>query len=127
MSIPWRWIRQDSKDRPGSQFIVAIALPFSPDELQTIQDSLGPAFVVEDIRTAPPEASVVIVPPCSPATIEAVMHVFPGARVLVVDGDFGAADEPVRHSMTARRSLQCDAGPADLAVSVRWAQGRTAA
>jgi hypothetical protein len=68
---------------------VAVAMPLSPAELDAIQDALGTGYAVVDIRTAPPESNVVVVPRCSPGTIRAVRRTFPGAEVLIVDPDAG--------------------------------------
>jgi hypothetical protein len=64
---------------------VAVALPLSQAELDAIQDGLGVEYVVFDIRCAPPESDVVVVPPCSPGTIRAVCRTFPMAEVVVVE------------------------------------------
>ena len=106
---------------------VAVASPLSQDQLGALQDALGPSFAVADIRWAPRESAVVVVPPCSPGTINAVLGAFPLAQVLVVEVDAGVGG-PVGRALSAGASAYLGpVGPAGLAESVRWAQARLAA
>jgi hypothetical protein len=107
----------------GAPVRVAVALPQTSDQLEQLQEALGPEFVVEDIRRAPADAEVVMVPPCSPGAIRAILRDFPVAHVVVVEGEgspverafFAGASDYLRHT-TARQ----------LADSVRWTLGRIA-
>jgi hypothetical protein len=94
-----------SRDNPTTAAqIVAIALPWSPERLRAMQEALGPGFVVEDIRTAPPETALVVVPPCSPGAIRAVKRTFPAARVLIVEAGATTPAGPVNRAMLAGAS-----------------------
>jgi hypothetical protein len=104
---------------------VAVAVPLAPDRLQATQAALGPGLLLVDIRRAPTDAAVVIVPPCSPGTLRAVMRTFPKAQVLVVepDGDLGAG--PISRALGAGASAYVrTAEIGGLAASVRWARER---
>ena len=107
---------------------IAVALPLSDDELMAMQDALGEQFVVTDIRRAAPSSAVVVVPPCSPGAIAAVLRTFPMAQVLVIDPVVDSGGGPVRRALSTGASgfVRPD-GVAGLADSVRWVQGRTAA
>ena len=107
---------------------IAVALPMSEDELTAVQDALGEHFVVTDIRRAARDSAVVLVPPCSPGAIAAVLRTFPMAQVLVVEPVADSGGGPVRRALSKGASgfVRTD-GAAGLADSVRWVQGRTAA
>jgi hypothetical protein len=108
--------------------VVAVALRLSPEQLEALRDALGPECAVEDIRRAPRDSALVVVPPCSPGALTAVMRTFPKARVLVVEMEGDATSGPVARALGAGAAGYV--GPvaaAGLAQSVRWAQGRLAA
>jgi hypothetical protein len=107
---------------------VALGLPLEPDQLEALHAALGPTFDVQDIRHAPPDSAVVVVPPCSPGAIRAVLQSFPGAQVLVAEmnGDAGAGSEARVLSAGAAGYVRARDGWA-LADSVREAQDSVAA
>jgi hypothetical protein len=88
-------------DGPVPPVVVAVALRRSARELEDMQEALGAGFIVEDIRTAPAEAAVVVVPPCSPGAIKAILHAFPSAQVVVVEGEATARVGPVERVLLA--------------------------
>lgn len=117
--------------KPGvalDRVTIVVALPLSKDELTAVQDALGEHFVVTDIRRAARNSAVVVVPPCSPGAIAAVLRTFPMAQVLVVEPVADSGGGPVGRALSkgACGFVRND-GAAGLADSVRWAQGRTAA
>ena len=107
---------------------VAMALRLTPDQLQAVQDALGSGFAVEDIRSAPRDSAMVVVPPCSPSTIGAVLHDFPTALVLVVEANTVGGPGPIGRALAGGAMAYAGAtGAAGLAASVRWAQEGLAA
>jgi hypothetical protein len=108
--------------------IIAMALPLSEDERGAMQQALGERFVVTDIRRAARNSAVVVVPPCSPGAIAALLQTFPMAQVLVVEPVADTGDGPVGRALSKGASsfVRTD-GAAGLAESIRWAQSRTAA
>jgi hypothetical protein len=110
------------------QVIVAFAIALSPDQLQATQDALGPGFLLTDIRRAPSQSGVVVVPPCSPGTIRAVLRTFPNAQVLVVGTDAGTSAGLVGRALSGGASWYVRTIDGDgLAELVRWAQEQVAA
>jgi hypothetical protein len=108
--------------------VVALALALSPGQLEATQDALGPGFVLTDIRRAPRHAEIVVVPPCSPGTIRAVLRTFPAARVLVVGTDAGTSAGLVRRALSGGASWYVRTIDGDgLAELVRWAHQQVAA
>ncbi len=111
-----------------SRITVAIALPLSPAQMQAVQAALGSAFAVEDIRRAPRESAIVVVPPCSAGTIRAVRRDFPAARVVVIEANTGENAGPIGRALASGAAVYAGAtGPAGLADSVRWAHQGLAA
>ena len=107
---------------------VAVAWPLSSDQLSAVQAALGTRYTVEDVRRASPDCTVVLVPPCGPGTLNAVLDAFPRAQVLVVEVDSGPDNGPVGRALTAGASGYArTAGAAGLADAVRWAETRLAA
>jgi hypothetical protein len=111
-----------------TQIMVAMALPLSPAQMQAVQDALGSGFTVEDIRTAPRDSAMVVIPPCSASTIGAVLRDFPNALVLVVEANTPGKAGPVARALAGGAAAYAGpTGPAGLADSVRWAQEGLAA
>jgi hypothetical protein len=107
----------------GAPLVIAVAVRRSPDQLKEMQDALGPGFVVADIRRAPSDADLVLVPPCSPGTIKAILRDFPMAQILVVEGD----GSPVDRALLAGASEYVrNTTAGNLADFVRWTLGRPA-
>jgi hypothetical protein len=107
---------------------VAVAIPLTAEQLGAVQAALGPGFTVEDVRLAPREAGVVVVPPCSPGTIQAVLRAFPVAQVLVVEIADDSEGGPVGRALSAGAAAYLrPLNPDGLAESVRWTQTGLAA
>jgi hypothetical protein len=110
------------------EVIVALAVTLSPEQLEATRDALGPGFVLTDIRRAPSQAGVVVVPPCSPGTIRAVLRTFPMAQVLVVGTDAGTSAGLVGRALSGGASWYVRSIDGDgLAELVRWAHEQVAA
>jgi hypothetical protein len=115
-----------SDDAP--EVIVAMALDLLPGQLEATQAALGPGFVLTDIRRAPRHSGLVVVPPCSPGTIRAVLRTFPAAQVLVVGTDAGTSAGLVGRALSGGASWYVRTLDGDgLAELVRWAHEQVAA
>jgi hypothetical protein len=79
--------RDETDEAPPSErpYTVAIGMPISESELGSLRRALGPRYSVMDIREAPPDVSVLVVPRCSPGAIDALGRTFPSAQVVVLD------------------------------------------
>jgi hypothetical protein len=107
---------------------VAVGFRLAADQLEAVQQALGPGFVVEDIRRASPDAAIVVIPPCSPGAIQAVRRTFPTAHILVVEADTGAPEGAIGRALAAGASGYArTAGVGGLVASVRWAVTRPVA
>ncbi|HEX4863047.1 MAG TPA: hypothetical protein VFV02_03190 [Acidimicrobiales bacterium] len=87
-----------------------------------LESALIPRWRVVDIREAPPETAIVVVPPCSAHAIETLMAGFPVAKVLVVEGPSPGLRGPVTGAIRAGAFGYAvgETGPADLAESIAW-------
>ncbi len=79
--------------------VVAVGFPLSAEQRQTMAEAMGPGYELEDIRQAPADAALVLVPPCSPQALRALQALFPNSDIVVVDPD-GLPDRD-----TARRAI----------------------
>ena len=57
--------------------VVAVGFPLSAEQRQTMAEAMGPGYELEDIRQAPADAALVLVPPCSPQALRALQALFP--------------------------------------------------
>ena len=120
-------IANPASDDPP-EVIVALALALTPGQFEATQEALGTGFSVMDIRRAPRHAAVVVVPPCSPGTIRAVLRTFPDAQVLVVGTDAGTSAGLVGRALSGGASWYVRSIDGDgLAELVRWAHEQVAA
>jgi hypothetical protein len=111
-----------------AEVIVALALTVSPDQVEATQEALGPGFLLMDIRRAPRHSDVVVVPPCSPGTIRAVLRTFPMSQVLVVGTDAGTGAGLVGRALSGGASWHVRTIDGEgLAELVRWAHEQMAA
>jgi hypothetical protein len=76
--------------RDGHGHIVAVAFPSTGSQRASLSGTLGSGWEVLDIRDAPSDASVVLLRPCSPATLGRVLEEFPSAGVVVTGAGAGA-------------------------------------
>ncbi|HUE58933.1 MAG TPA: hypothetical protein VMO88_05070, partial [Acidimicrobiales bacterium] len=84
--------------------------------------SLGGGCRVVDIRDAPADTAILVVPPCSAHAITTLMDAYPIARVLVVEGPCPPRCGPVTTLIRAGAFGYAvrDAEPGDLAESINW-------
>jgi hypothetical protein len=115
-------------DRRFGATTVAVGLRMSREQIQALRDALGSGITVEDIRRAARDSEVVLLPPCSPQTIEAVLGYFPEAQVLVVEVSTETAPGPVSLALAGGASAYStgSAGSNGLAGVIRWLQGAPA-
>jgi hypothetical protein len=105
-----------------------MALTLTPGQMAAVQDALGSGFTVEDIRKAPRDSAMVVIPPCSASTIGAILRDFPTALVLVVEANTPGNGGPIGRALAGGAAAYVEStGPAGLADSVRWAQEGLAA
>lgn len=117
-------------DRPGPPpgqpgypvLTVAIGMPMSDRDRAALESALAPPCRVVDIRDAPADAAIVVVPPCSTRAIETLMVGFPRAKVLVVEGPWPILSGPVTNAIRAGAFGYAvgETGPGDLAESIAW-------
>lgn len=94
----------------------------SDQDRAELESALTPQTRVLDIRDAPADTPIVVVPPCSVHAIEALLTDFPRAKVLVVEGPHPARRGPVTDAINAGAFGYAvgDDGTADLAQSITW-------
>ena len=93
-----------------------------------LESALAPRCRVVDIRDAPADTAIVVVPPCSTHAIETLMVCFPRAKILVVEGPWPILSGPVTSSIRAGAFGYAvgETGPGDLAESIAWISDRAA-
>lgn len=64
--------------------VIAVGFPSEEAERQCLAAAVG-ARRIEDIRRAPADATLVLVPPCSPQALRALRRAYPAAAIVVVD------------------------------------------
>lgn len=112
-----------SPGRPGYPVLtVAIGMPMPGRDRAALESALVPRSRVVDIRDAPPDTAIVVVPPCSTHAIETLMAGFPRAKVLVVEGPWPILCGPVTSAIRAGAFgyVVGETGPDDLAESIAW-------
>lgn len=68
-------------------FTVGMSVPLTPTNRALLEEELGPEYEVIDIRRAPVDVDLLVVPPCSPQAVEGLLRDFPRAQVLVVEDE----------------------------------------
>jgi hypothetical protein len=107
---------------------VAIGMPMPDGDRAALEAALAPGFRVVDIRDAPPDTAIVVVPPCSAHAIETLTVGFPLAKILVVEGPWPILSGPVTCAIRAGAYGYAvgETGPGDLAESIAWISDRAA-
>ena len=97
-------------------------MPTSDTDRDVLAKSLGGGCRVMDIRDAPPDAAILVVPPCSAHAISTLMDSFPEARILVLEGPCPPRCGPVTSMFRAGAFGYAVAktGTGDLAESINW-------
>ena len=109
--------------RPGRPaFTVAIGMPMPDRDRVSLESALTPRCRVVDIRDAPPDTAIVVVPRCSAQAIVTVIAGFPRAKVLVIEGPCPVLSGPVTSAIRAGAFGYAvgEVGPGDLAESIAW-------
>ena len=65
--------------------VIAVGFPTSELDRAEIAAEFGRPCRIEDIRQAPPDSALVLVPPCSPQALRNLRRSYPGAEIVVVD------------------------------------------
>lgn len=108
---------------PGYRVLtVAIGMPMPDRDRAALESALAPRCRVVDIRDAPPDTAIVVVPPCSTHAIETLMVGFSHAKILVVEGPWPVLSGPVSSAIRAGAFGYAvgEKGPGDLAESIAW-------
>jgi hypothetical protein len=107
---------------------VAIGMPMPDRDRVALESALASGFRVVDIRDAPLDTAIVVVPPCSAHAIETLMVGFPRAKILVVEGPWTILSGPVTSAIRAGAYGYAigETGPGDLAESITWISDRAA-
>ena len=121
-------IRRSSTSAPGpppgrtgySVLTVAIGMPMPDRDRAALESALAPRCRVVDIRDAPRDTAILVVPPCSTQAIETLMIGFPRAKILVVEGPWLILSGPVSSAIRAGAFGYAvgETGPGDLAESI---------
>jgi hypothetical protein len=102
---------------PSRGLTIAMGMPTSADERDTIEAAIGLSYRVVDIREAPVDTSLVVVGPCSAAAIERLRTTFPQAGVLVVERQATTGAGPVINALRAGALAYIVAGSQPLELS----------
>lgn len=101
----------------GRRRTVVTALPLEPEARGVLADTLGPEWLVLDIRDDVDRADLVLAPSCSPQAIAALNRAFPDAELIVVELDDWELG--VRLGGPVRRALDAGASAYHVARSTR--------
>lgn len=77
----------------GGPIIVVSAIALKPHVHEALAERLGPGHILLDIRSAGPDADIVLIPPASPQLLGHLRRQFPQARILATeftDDSYGA-------------------------------------
>jgi hypothetical protein len=120
--------REPEDPQPPKPVTIAIGMPTSDSERAALATSLGGGCRVVDIRDAPPDTAILVVPPCSAHAIASLMDTYPIARVLVLEGPCPPRCGPVTTLIRAGAFgyAVSETEPGDLAESINWARNAAA-
>ncbi len=120
--------REPQDPYPPNPVTIAIGMPTSDSERAALATSLGGGCRVVDIREAPPDTAILVVPPCSAHAINSLMDAYPLARVLVLEGPCPPRCGPITRLIRAGAFGYAVSAtePGDLAESINWVRNAAA-